>query len=73
MADFISRQSSFNILHRESMFKVDIFIPELDPFTRSQFTRCPTNGIFQGTGGKGIRCERRGYDTGEAGLVPDGG
>ena len=31
--------SSFNILHRESMFKVDVFIPQPRPFLRSQLRR----------------------------------
>lgn len=37
IADSIKRNSSFNIIHRESMFKVDVFIPHPRPFLRSQF------------------------------------
>ncbi|HKY54083.1 MAG TPA: hypothetical protein VJM08_07260 [Anaerolineales bacterium] len=39
IADAISRQSSFNIIHRESMFKVDVFIPHERTFVRKQFAR----------------------------------
>lgn len=35
----IEHQSSFNIIHRETMFKVDVFIPRPRPFMRSQLTR----------------------------------
>lgn len=35
----IRRQGSFNIIHRESMFKVDIFIPAMRGFEESQFER----------------------------------
>ncbi len=28
IAESIQRNSSFNIIHRESMFKVDVFIPQ---------------------------------------------
>jgi hypothetical protein len=39
IADAISHQSSFNIIHRESMFKVDVFIPRDRTFVREQFSR----------------------------------
>ena len=39
IADSIQRKSSFNIIHRESMFKVDIFIPQERPFLQSQLAR----------------------------------
>jgi hypothetical protein len=35
----ITNQSSFNIIHRESLFKVDIFIPRLGSFENEQFNR----------------------------------
>jgi hypothetical protein len=38
IADSIKRNSSFNIIHSESMFKVDVFIPHPRPFLRSQFS-----------------------------------
>ncbi len=39
IADSIQRHSSFNIIHRESMFKVDVFIPRPRPFLQSQLAR----------------------------------
>jgi hypothetical protein len=39
IAEAIQGYSSFNILHRESMFKVDVFIPRPRPFLRSQLAR----------------------------------
>jgi hypothetical protein len=39
IADAIQRNSSFNILHRETMFKVDVFIPSPSPFQKSQLAR----------------------------------
>ena len=35
----IVQNSSFNIIHRESFFKVDIFIPKAEPFVEQQMTR----------------------------------
>lgn len=39
IAEAIQRHSSFNNIHRESMFKVDIFIPHPRPFLQSQLVR----------------------------------
>jgi hypothetical protein len=39
IAESIQAHSSFNIIHRESMFKVDVFIPSLRPFFQSQLSR----------------------------------
>lgn len=39
IADSIKRHASFNIIHRESMFKVDVFIPQSSPFLQSQLAR----------------------------------
>ena len=39
IADAIQHNSSFNIIHRDSMFKVDVFIPRPRPFLRSQLDR----------------------------------
>jgi len=39
IADAIAQRSSFNIIHRESMFKVDIFIPRARTFVNMQFSR----------------------------------
>ena len=35
----IVQRSSFNLLHRTSFFKIDIFIPKMRPFTEQQFAR----------------------------------
>lgn len=39
VAEAIRRNSSFNIIHRETMFKVDVFIPRSRPFLQSQLAR----------------------------------
>jgi hypothetical protein len=39
IAESIRRNSSFNIIHRETMFKVDVFIPRPRPFLQSQIAR----------------------------------
>ena len=39
ITDSIQHNSSFNIIHRETMFKVDVFIPHQRPFLQSQFVR----------------------------------
>jgi len=39
IATAIQHKSSFNIIHRETMFKVDVFIPQPRPFLRSQLAR----------------------------------
>ncbi len=35
IAESIQRRSSFNIIHRETMFKVNVFIPRPRPFLQS--------------------------------------
>lgn len=37
--DAINRRSSFNLIHLETMFKVDVFIPKNRPFDRQAFIR----------------------------------
>jgi hypothetical protein len=39
IAAAVANQLSFNIIHRESMFKVDIFIPRERVFIKKQFAR----------------------------------
>ena len=39
IADAVQHNSSFNIIHRETMFKVDVFIPRARPFQKSQIAR----------------------------------
>jgi len=37
--DAIRRRSSFNVIHLETMFKVDVFVPKGRPFDRAQLDR----------------------------------
>ena len=39
IAESIRHHSSFNIIHRESMFKVDVFIPHPSAYLQSQLAR----------------------------------
>ncbi len=39
IAEAIQRNSSFNLIHRQTFFKVDIFIPHPGPFLQSQLAR----------------------------------
>lgn len=39
ITEAIQHNSSFNIIHRETMFKVDVFIPRPRPFLKSQLAR----------------------------------
>ena len=39
IADSIQNNSSFKIIHRDTMFKVDVFIPRPRPFQQSQLAR----------------------------------
>lgn len=39
IAEAIQWHSSFNIIHRETMFKVDVFVPISRPFLQSQLAR----------------------------------
>jgi hypothetical protein len=39
IAESIRRHTCFNLIHRETMFKVDVFVPLLRPFLRSQLAR----------------------------------
>ncbi len=39
ITESIQQHSSFNIIHHETMFKVDVFVPRARPFLQSQFAR----------------------------------
>lgn len=39
IADAIQRYGSFSIIHRSTMFKVDVFVPRPRPFVQSQLSR----------------------------------
>jgi hypothetical protein len=45
IAEAIQRHSSFNIIHRESMFKVDVFIPHPRPFLQTQLGRMNSKSV----------------------------
>lgn len=47
--DAITHRTSFNLLHLETMFKVDIFLPKDRPFDRIQFERRQERIIDQET------------------------
>jgi hypothetical protein len=47
--DAITHRASFNLLHLETMFKVDIFLPKDRPFDRIQFERRQERIIDQET------------------------
>jgi hypothetical protein len=49
ITDSIERNSSFNIIHRDTMFKVDVFIPHPRPFQRSQLARAQRQIFDLGT------------------------
>lgn len=49
IADSIQHNSSFNIIHRKTTFKVDIFIPRPRPFQRSQLARAQRQTFELGT------------------------
>lgn len=40
MRDAVRRRTSFNLIHLETMFKVDVFVAKPRPFDRSQLARC---------------------------------
>lgn len=39
IGEAIARKSSFNIIHKESFFKIDVFVPKMRPFLEQQFNR----------------------------------
>ena len=45
IAESIRHHSSFNIIHRDTMFKVDVFIPRPHPFLQSQLGRARRQGF----------------------------
>ena len=49
IADSIQHNSSFNIIHRDSMFKVDVFIPRPRPFNQSQVARAQRHTFSLGS------------------------
>jgi hypothetical protein len=45
MSDAILHHSSFNIIHKDSMFKVDVFVPQLRTFSKEQFARARVESL----------------------------
>jgi len=43
--DAVIRQTSFNIIHRESMFKVDVFVPRPRRYLEMQFSRAQQESL----------------------------
>lgn len=41
----VQKRGSFNIIHRQSIFKIDIFIPKNRPFEKSQFARATRHSL----------------------------
>lgn len=39
IAEAVTHRSSFNMIHRASFFKVDVFIPKMRPFANEQLSR----------------------------------
>lgn len=37
--DAIARRASFNVIHQPSIFKLDVFVPRFDAWTRSELSR----------------------------------
>lgn len=37
--DAVAQHTSFNIIHRTNMFKVDVFVPQMHPFVKKQLSR----------------------------------
>ena len=49
IAESIQHHSSFNIIHRDSVFRVDIFIPRSSPFQQSQLARAQRHAFSLAT------------------------
>jgi hypothetical protein len=47
--DAIIHRSSFNVIHLDTMFKVDVFIPHNRPFDKQQFERRVAQRAFRDT------------------------
>ncbi len=48
ITESIGRKSSFNIIHRETMFKVDVFIPSPRPYHQAQLARAQRQTFVAG-------------------------
>jgi hypothetical protein len=50
--DAVRGCSSFNVIHKPTMFKVDVFIPKARPFDRAQFERRVLQSLTGDEGGQ---------------------
>ena len=62
MRDALRRHSSFNVIHLETMFKVDVFVARPRPFDRSQLARRQLHLLSE-------EPERRAYVTSAEDIV----
>jgi len=60
--DAIERHSNFNLIHLESMYKVDVFIPRGRAFDKSQFQRAEQQKLFDDS-------EQRAYFAGAEDII----
>ena len=52
----VRQTGSFNIIHRESMFKVDVFISKRRPFDQVQLSRAQSQQLVEGTPAQAMVC-----------------
>jgi len=55
MQDAVARRRSFNLIHLDSMFKVDIFVSKSRPFDQSTLARARPTSVGEGEGGIPVR------------------
>lgn len=46
--DAIKSETSFNLIHLDTMFKIDIFILKVDPYSKTSFNRIQEDSLDQG-------------------------
>ena len=72
IVESIQRNSSFNIIHRETMFKVDVFIPRPRPFLQSQLARAQRQVFTFESGSQCKICQSRRHHPLQTRMVPHG-
>lgn len=50
IAEAVALRGSFNLIHLETAFKVDVFVPKERPFDRAQFARATVQVLDEATG-----------------------
>ena len=66
----ILQHGSFNMIHKETMFKVDIFVPKDRPYKNMQFERRTDETLASDPPQTACICHRRGHGAGKARVVP---